>query len=146
MHGKTPWKMGEEGRHHLRVEDQAGGRGKSLLRAAGSAWFLGLAGRTFALPALLHLLFLLFLHLLFLLHLLLLLLLLHGPFAGCQVKMHFPGCALPKLIIPLQAIKRKTFLLNQPYLNMEMIFNYSESISFYHRNVFERGLLYLQGV
>lgn len=40
---------------------------------------------------------------------------------------------------PLQAIKGKLFLLNQAYLNMEMIFNYSESISFYHRNVFERG-------
>lgn len=54
------------------------------------------------------------------------------------------SCVLPKLIVPLQAIKRQPLLLNQPYLNMEMIFNYSESISFYHRNVFERGLLYLQ--
>lgn len=60
--------------------------------------------------------------------------------------MHLLGCTLQKLIIPLQAIKRKAFLLNQPYLNMEMVFNYSESISFYHRNVFERGSPYLQGV
>lgn len=63
---------------------------------------------------------------------LLLRLLLRGPFAGCQVKMHLLGCTLQKLIIPLQAIKRKPFLLNQLYLNMEMVFNYSESISFYH--------------